>query len=215
MLIETVLGGLTGLIGNAITGIFNYKTQKIQLSRDENNNKHELAMVSAETQAMIAEAKANIAVTRATVEGEVELADANVYLESQKAGNKALFGNKWVDTLLAVEGKWKIITAPIAALVAFMFGFVDFLRGLMRPALTAYLTGMSTWITLHAWKIMQMESVDITTKQAVDIFQDTTSIVIYLTVTCVTWWFGDRRMAKSIMQLKGVDRTKIDDDIKI
>jgi len=31
----------------------------------------------------------------------------------------------------------------------------------------------------------------------------------------VTWWFGDRRMSKTIMSLHGADRTKIDDDIVI
>jgi hypothetical protein len=35
------------------------------------------------------------------------------------------------------------------------------------------------------------------------IFDQVTSIVIYLTVSCVTWWFGDRRVAKFLMRLRG------------
>lgn len=215
MLFETILGAATGLIGNVVQGIFNYKSQKVQLERDKFNAKHELDMVKAETEAMIEEAKANIAITRAKVEGDIELADADAYLEAQKAGNKNLFGQKWIDMLLKVEGKWKILTVPCAVLVGFLFGFVDFLRGLMRPALTAYLTGMATWITLMAWKIMNMNGVSISATMATDIFKDVTSIVIYLTVSAITFWFGDRRMAKTIMQLQGADRTKIDDDINI
>jgi hypothetical protein len=208
MLLETILGGVTGLIGNIVGGIFKYKTAKLQADHDEN-------MIKLETEAMVTEAKANIAITRATVEGEIEIADSKAYMHSQIAGNKALFGQKWVDKLLSVEGRWKILTLPVAILVAFLFGFVDFARGFMRPALTGYLVGMSTFITIWAYRIMSAEGITLNAEQAVKIFEDTTSIIVYLTVSCVTWWFGDRRMAKTIMQLKGADRTKIDDDITI
>ena len=33
------------------------------------------------------------------------------------------------------------------------------------------------------------------------IYNEVTSIVVYLTVSCVTWWFGDRRMAKFLMHM--------------
>jgi len=208
MILETILGGVTGLIGNVVGGIFKYKTAKLQAEHDEK-------MIKLETEAMVMEAKANIAITRATVEGEIEIADSKAYMHSQIAGNQKLFGQKWIDMLLGIEGKWKIITVPVAVLVSFLFGFVDFLRGIMRPALTAYLMGMATYITIWAYHIMQGAGITVSTDQAVKIFEDTTSIIVYLTVSCVTWWFGDRRMAKTIMQIKGADRTKIDDDITI
>lgn len=215
MLIETILGGITGLIGNIVGGVFKYKTAKLDMETKQIQNAHEVSMVKAETAAMIEEAKANIAITRAKVEGEIEVADANVYLQSQKEGNKQTFSNKWIDTLLGVQGKWRFLTFPAGVFIAVLFGFVDFFKGLMRPTLTAYLVGLSTWITWMAWNIMQSEDVTIDLVTATDIFSDVTSIVVYLTVSCVTWWFGDRRMAKTIMQMKGADRTKIDDDIVI
>lgn len=215
MLIETILGGVTGLIGNIVGGYFKLKQARLEKEMIGIKNSHELAMVKAESDAMIAEAKANIAITRAQVEGAIDLKDAEAYIQSQKEGNKALFSNKWIDKLMSVEGKWKIITLPMATLVAFLFGFTDFLRGMLRPMLTIYLCGATTWVTFMAWEIMKAQEVGISALQAVTIFNDTTSIVTYLTVSCVTWWFGDRRMSKSIMELKGVDRTKIDDEINI
>ena len=110
---------------------------------------------------------------------------------------------------------WKLFTVPIASLVAFLFGFTDFIRGMLRPSLTVYLCGVTTWVTLMAWEIMQKSGSEITATQAMEIFQDTTSIVVYLTVSCVTWWFGDRRMAKTIMEMKGADTRKMDDEIII
>jgi len=216
MILETILGGVTGLIGNVVGGIFKYKQAKLEKDMLAMRNVHEVAMVRAETEAMIMESKANIAITRAQVEGAVELEDAKAYISSQKEGNKQLFSSKWIDRLLAEDlGRWKLITTPIAALIAFLFGITDFLRGILRPILTVYLCGVTTWVTWKAWEIMQMDGVTMNLVNATEIFTDTTSIVTYLTVSCVTWWFGDRRMAKNIMEMKGLDRTKIDDEIRI
>lgn len=241
MILETILGGLTGLIGNVVGGIFKYKHAKLEQAMLVSKQAHEIAVISAETQAMIEEAKANIKITQAQVEGAIDLKDADAYMQSLKEGNKTLFSNKWIDNLLNIDGymftwsskekklpdgtivpekerkflSWKLFTVPIASIISFLFGFTDFIRGMIRPTLTVYLCGVTTWVTLMAWKIMQSSGTEITATQAMTIFQDTTSIVVYLTVSCVTWWFGDRRMAKSIMELKGVDRTKMDDEINI
>jgi hypothetical protein len=53
MLIETILGGVTGLIGNVVSGIFKYKNTKLEMERDVLQNSHELALIDAETKAMI------------------------------------------------------------------------------------------------------------------------------------------------------------------
>jgi hypothetical protein len=215
MILETILGGVTGLIGNVVGGWFKLKHAKLEKEIRAADRAHDLAMIKAETQAMIMEAKANIKITQAQVEGAIDLKDAEAFMQSQKEGNKALFDSKWINALMAVEGWWRIITLPLASIVAFLFGLTDFLRGIIRPSLTVYLCGVTTWVTWMAWEIMQKNGIGLSSIQAVDIFQDTTSIVTYLTVSCVTWWFGDRRMAKSIMEMKGADFKRMDDEIKI
>ena len=196
MLIETILGGLTGLIGNVVTGWMNYKTMKAK-------NEHEVAMLKAESEAMKLEAEMNIKITEAKIQGEVELADAEAYIESQKSGRTRYFSDKWVDKLLDVDGKvsrW--FALPAAILIAFMFGLVDWLRGFMRPALTLYLTGMSTVITYMAWEIMQKYGMEqLSVDQALGVYNNVITIIIYLTVSCVTWWFGDRRMEKFLTNM--------------
>ena len=216
MLIETILGGVTGLIGNVVSGIFKYKNTKLEMERDVLQNSHELALIDAETKAMIEEAKANIKITQAQVEGAIEIEDSKAFMEAQKQGNKTLLDNQWVNALLSVENNWaKLITVPIASLISILFGFVDFLRGIIRPILTVYLCGVTTWVTWMAWEIMQAHGVALTAVQATVIFNDVTSIVTYLTVSCVTWWFGDRRMAKTIMETRGAKTSKMGDEIKI
>jgi hypothetical protein len=213
--LDVIFGGVTGLIGSVVGGIFKYKTMKAQIELKKEQNSHELLMVKAETEAMIMESKANIAITRAEVEGAIELTDAQAFIQSQKEGNKALFDNKWIEKLFSVKGRWQIISLPLAMLIAVSFGFTDFLRGILRPALTVYLCGATTWVTMMAWEIMKSRDLVISAAQAIAIFNDVTSIITYLTVSSVCWWFGDRRIGKTIMELHGADRTKIDDKIQI
>lgn len=200
--LDVILGGVTGLLGNVITGILKYKNQKMQFAHDEK-------MVALETAAMKEEAKMQIAVTKAEIEGAVELADAQAYMESIKAGQKPMFSEKWIDRLFSVEGKFgRFFAVPVAVFISFGFALVDWLRGFMRPALTLYLTGMSTVITYMAWEILQKNGIVMDADQAVGIYNETTSIVIYLTVSCVTWWFGDRTMSKQLVTMKKEQKDK-------
>lgn len=192
--LDIIFGAVTGLLGNGITAWTNYKMQKIK-------NAHDIVLIEKETEAMVIEAEANIQIEKSRIEGEVELTEAGTFLEGIKQGNKQTFSEKWIDKLFSVEGWVRYISIPVAVLIAFLFGMVDFLKALMRPGLTMYLTGCTTWITYMAWEIMQKYGTAITSAQAVEIFDQVTSIIIYLTVSSVTWWFGDRRTAKFLMRL--------------
>ena len=198
--LDIILGGVTGLLGNVITGILGYKTQKLK-------NDHEIAVIQAETSAMKMEAQMQIQVTKAEIEGAVELADAQAYMISQKGASQPMFSEKWIDKLFI-----KIIElrkhCNIIPIIAMAFGFVDWLRGFMRPALTVYLTGITTVLTYQAWQILQINGIEtMTSTQAVGTYTQATSMVIYLTVSCVTWWFGDRRMAKFLTTLNKKSQT--------
>ncbi len=197
MVLETVLGALTGLVGNAVTSFVNYKTQKLKNEHDKAMGELELKKMEAEKNFMLAEAEANMKITQVETEAKIELADSKAYLESIKAAAKPLFTEKFIDRLWSGGKMGKII----GSVVAFLFGIIDFFKALMRPALTAYLAGVTTWITWMAWQIMQKNGQDLEAAKAAALFDDVTSIVIYLTVSCVTWWFGDRRTAKFLMRL--------------
>lgn len=126
MLWETILGGITGLIGNTVGAYFKYKDKQLDIDLSKMKYEHELKMVTAETQAMIMEAKANIAITRAAVEGQIELADSKAYAISQMEGNKNLLGQEWVSKLLDYQGNLRWLTVPAAVMISTAFGFADF-----------------------------------------------------------------------------------------
>lgn len=202
MLLEGVLGIFTGLVGPIITAVQQYKMQKLKNENEAAQRQHELAMVDAETRAMVAETEANIRVAEAKIAGEIELADAEAYTISQEQAGRRLFGERYMDALLGEEGRWRYLTVPVGLVLCWMFGFVDVLKGLTRPVLTYYLVGCTTWVTWMAWQIVQKASLTtLTPVDAFEIFWKVVSIVVYLTVSSVTWWFADRRMAKFLSRL--------------
>lgn len=193
--LDIILGGLTGLIGSVTTSITNYKMQKLK-------NEHDREMIQLESEAMREEAKMQIAIKKVEIEGAIELADTQAFVESQKTSNVSLFSEKWIDKLFAVEGWAKFVSVPFGVLIASGFALVDFLRGFMRPALTIYLSVMTSVITWMAWDILNKHNIEtMTVQQAIVIYNDVTSIVVYLTVSCVTWWFSDRQTAKFIQSM--------------
>ena len=195
--LDIILGGVTGLIGNAFTTWFKYKNAKME-------HAHKEKMVSLETSAMIQESQMQIQVTKSRIEGEIELADAAAFQTSQKVGSKQLFHEKWIDMIMEAgrQSKWTgWIYKILGSLIAAAFAFVDWLNAAMRPTLTLYLIGGSTYITYLAWQIMQQAGLEtMTAAQAVGIFSQVTSTMIYLAVSAVTWWFGDRTMSKYLQQ---------------
>ncbi len=202
--LDIILGGVTGLIGNAFTTWFKYKNAKMEYA-------HKEEMVHLETTAMIQESQMQIQVTKARIEGEVELADAAAFQTSQKVGSQKLFSEKWIDMIMEAgdKSKWTgWIYKILGTMIAAAFAFVDLLNAAMRPTLTLYLVGGASYITFLAWRIMQLAGLEtMTALQAVGIFTQVTSTMIYLSVSAVTWWFGDRTMSKFLQQ-QGARRDK-------
>lgn len=194
-IITSILGGgLTGLLGTALTTIFGWLQQR-------EKNKHEIALIQAESEAMVKETEAQIKITKTQVEGAVELADAEAYKLSQLAGQQSTFKEEYMKKLFETQGWLKYITVPLGALLSFLLGLVDLVKALMRPGLTLYMFILSTWLSLEAYDIINTTDKILTSTQAYAIFAQVTDMIIYLTISFGTWWFGDRRTAKFLMRL--------------
>lgn len=187
-MLETILGVATGFLGNIITGFTNLKTQRLK-------NQHELQMREYDIKEREQEAKLQIAVETARSEAEIEKAEAAAYVESMRNAN--------ADTLTAE--KLQILTSAAAGkpgkLIAFLMGMVDTFRASIRPGLTVYLVGLTTVLTFKAIEILQAKEQLLSPEQARSLFSEVSDVVIYLTVSVVTWWFGDRRTAKFLYRL--------------
>ncbi len=198
--ILTVLsGGLTGLLGTIWSTYNQRKNKELDIKDREKARAHEVSMVQAESMAMVAEAEANIKVTNAKIAGEVEVAEVGAFTESLTADRTPVFKDGFMDRLFEVRGFWQILATPCGVLLAMFFGLADTVKSMARPCITAYLLSISTWVTIKAWQLLEtVQAPGLTPTMAVGIVTDTINIVLYLTVTAVTWWFGDRMASKGL-----------------
>ena len=67
---------------------------------------------------------------------------------------------------------------------------IDVVRGLMRPALTLFLVISTTTIYFSLTGAMDLP--------AVEMQERIIATLLYLTTTCVTWWFGGRTVEKTM-----------------
>ena len=191
-ILATILGGgLTGLIGNIITSVTNYKMQKLK-------NTHEARMADIDLKTIRLEAEMQVKITEAETEGEVQIAEMDALKESYKQASKPLFDRAYMQHLF--KSKW---TSWIGSLLSLLFGIVDFLKGAARPILTYYLMGAATWITVLSYKMLKASTAGtvLDVDKAHQLFDTTTQTMIYLTVATVSWWFADRRISKYLFRL--------------
>lgn len=67
---------------------------------------------------------------------------------------------------------------------------LDFLRGIVRPALTLYLCALTTLIYFKAERLLQGEF--LSTDLAFSLVSEIIQTVLFLTVTAIGFWFGSR-----------------------
>ena len=200
MIIESIIGTVSGFIGTGITSFVNYRMKKLEIEDSKAKREHELNMVRAESEARIAEVQANIQVAQVQTEGAILLEEARAFTESQKLGNQKIFESKWVTTLMERADVWRFLTVPLGVLVCILFAFSDAIQSLMRPLLTLYSAAVATWVTWRAWEIIQNKGLSaFTLDQAMGQWNTAASVTFTLAVTLITWWFGDRRVATNLM----------------
>jgi len=180
MILESIFGIITGLGGSVATGIMNHRTQKLK-------NEHDIALIQAETNAMIAETEANIKITEQQVARDLELSANDNFRMSQEFGNRVNVSSQLIEKLF--ERRW---TTVFGVLLTFLLGLVDVVRTGMRPAITIVLMVITAYITQQSVAIVMQNNNMLTSDQVFNLI----SSIIYLTFTVVGWWFGDRSIAK-------------------
>uniref|UniRef100_A0A6M3L3F2 Uncharacterized protein n=1 Tax=viral metagenome TaxID=1070528 RepID=A0A6M3L3F2_9ZZZZ len=196
---------LTGVFGSVVSNVFNYFKQK--QAHKEKIELIELEMKSRKLDHTIAvaEAEANIAIMKTQTEGALELEEAKAFTESQKNMMESLLKPSFIDRMMDVEGPMRYLTMPVAALITFLFGVVDFVKHCMRPGITIFLIISMAVILQEAYSILDSVSYQWGADQAVAIITRAVNSVIYMTEVVLAWWFADRRIAKFQARLAGGD----------
>jgi len=180
----------------------NWLNQRSIRKTEELKNKHEIAMAKVQIDILNAKTDASVKINKAKIEGAIDLQDSKAYATTIVVGNQRSFSDRWIDKMMAVEGKLRYAALPLAFCIMGPLALVDIVKGFMRPALTLSFTAGFGYLTYVAYHILKTKGfAALTPEQAVMYFTLAIDTCIMLTTTCVTWWFGDRRAAKSINRM--------------
>jgi len=163
------LGGVTGLIGSAMTAYVNYKNQKLAFAHEEN-------MVRIEQETIKLEAQTKIEIAETEYAGKKDIAESEAFGKSF-ATDKATYMTWLPENKIA------------AVIIGILFALVDFVRGMTRPIITAYLAVLTTWLAYQVYVLIQSP---LTQDQAYDLMSQIIFVILYLTTTVILWWFGTR-----------------------
>lgn len=168
ILASGIAGVVTGLIGNIFTSWNNRKAKKEEYV-------HEVAMITANTDAMIKEAEANIKITETTIAGDISKAELDVFRESIVVGNKDVFRESYMEKLFSTR-----VGTYIGTFIALLFGIADWVKSMTRPLITIFLVGLVAWMV----------------SEGIGDLVSMVDLVVYLATTAVVWWFGYRNESK-------------------
>lgn len=172
-------GGLTGLLGVAFQRFFDFLHVKQELAMKRVDHEHEINMRRVDGELMAQEWAQRTKVAEIEAAGKEAVADAGAFAAS-----------------FAMEPKQysqRVKTGPVTG---FMLVLLDLIRGIIRPGLTVYLCAITTMVYLEAKAVIVMLGKTLDPVAAMDTYTMIVQTILYLTTTCVLWWFGTRNKAK-------------------
>jgi hypothetical protein len=174
LLTGVLSGGATGLIGVLIQRYFDlqHKKQDIEITRLQLANTIELARMETDRAVRTGEQE---------LEGKFAEADARI-MAASFAHDAA--------TYLAPHAQAR--KGWLGGLVTLMMAMVDFLRGILRPGMTAYLCALVTLMFFWARDLAERHGYHMTAEQAFHLVLQIVATILYCWTTATLWWFGTR-----------------------
>lgn len=176
-------GGVTGLLGIVAQRAFDWMGEREKRRTLEARQAHEVAMVKANAEVMAQEwaAREKMAITEAA--GRQAVAEQEAFAASYRLEPERYADGKAPKGLIGSLG-WLLMV------------LTDFARGIVRPGLTVYLCIITTLIYFQAADMIDEYGLRLGVAAANDLIRRIIETILYLTTTCVLWWFGTRNAGK-------------------
>lgn len=174
LLTGVLSGGATGLIGVLIQRFFDlqHKKQDLEQLKLRLENAKELALIESE---------------RAKRAGELEL--EGKFVETDASILTASFKHD-AASYLAPDAQQR--KGWVGGMAVGLMAVVDFVRGILRPGMTAYLCWLVTVMFFWARDVAQANGVHLTAEHAMQIVVQVIATILYVFTTSALWWFGTR-----------------------
>lgn len=169
-------GGATGLAGIVLQRFADYKNKQLDMQLEAQRFQHEVEKRKVDAEIMKEEWAGRDRVAQTEAAGAEAVADAQAFAASFK-----------MEPARYAEG------VSLTAGQAWLMVALDALRGAVRPLLTVYLCLLTTYVW---WQVRQtLNAEDLSQDAALDVWKMVVGNILYLTTTCVLWWFGTRNKA--------------------
>ena len=180
MEIATLLGGLASAASGGLFAIFGTGIKMFaQHKAEQAKRTFELAMRKADREEMQLEHDLQMKTMEAKTKRDVEVANQQrLSLEAQVQG----------DIAIAETQVWQKSYDNDQA--NYGGGWVDNIRGLMRPILTIYFALLMSVLTYQLIKLNGGAFMN--ASEAQSMLKEIVNAIIFLTTTAVTWWYGSR-----------------------
>jgi hypothetical protein len=169
-------GGLTGIIGAGIQGVLALKTKELDVQMQAAKLANDVAMKQADAAIMEQEWRARTQIAQVTAQGQEAAEDSKAF-----------------SAALTSEPQRYSDPSKVTTAQEWLMVFLDLIRGLVRPVLTIYLCAITTLIYLEAKSLI---GAGIPQDQASALLSKIIDAVLYLTVSCVLFWFGTRQKSR-------------------
>ena len=166
-LAAVVSGGATGILGSAVQSFTNYKMRKLEGEQEKYRLEHDAKMVGLE-------ADKEISILQQEQAMQYDTNTHNLQLASYQHDRRSYMPDK---------------DAP--AWIIACLGLVDVLRGLVRPALTAYCAVAVTIILVKTNSLFKTAGA-MSVEQLLPVATNVWTMVLYIATTIFFWWFGQR-----------------------
>lgn len=181
-------GGATGLLGILIQRFFDFKhkDQDLELVKENNTQARLLSQMETDRANRAAAAQEKIADTEA--DAQIQVATSDAQARADEAAAKSLIASYDADKASYLDAK----AQSQSRVARWLMALVDFSRGIIRPALTAYLVVLTTVLFFWARTLAEKHSEALTSDQVNTLILKIVETILYLVVVAVVWWFGTR-----------------------
>jgi len=173
-ILSLVSGGLTGIIGSIVSRLFDFLHAREVRAQQKDQFAHDEKMLEINGQLADKEWANRLEVQRTENQGKVDVADAEAFTASLNSEPK-----------LYSDGVAK------GAFAGGMLVFLDFCRGFTRIVITGWLCAITTLVYFQTRELLG-DGIVLTSVDAVNILRLIIDTILYLTTTCILWWFGTR-----------------------
>ena len=189
-------GGATGLLGILLQRFFDMKAKQQEIEVVKLNLANSIELAKMEHEQARARLQAEMEITEVELAAADRLADKQLEATLAEADGENMRASYQHDSATYLAPGAQKRKGFLGGIITFMMALVDFMRGVLRPAMTAYLCVLTTIMFFWVRDLAERYGTELSAAQVHELMLQIIVSLLYVFITVTTWWFGARPPAK-------------------